>query len=106
MSLVETKPDGIPQLADFLASDNNFNITRSFGGLHSRVILQLHLEISILETQLNALNRSDVGTTFQYRLHTAEHDDTWDPEQKELIDLIREKLVVYGKFSIDILHKC
>jgi hypothetical protein len=99
--LVEDHPDGWPRLAAFLNSEDHFGIFRRFGLLHCRILLELQIEITELENRLVALDRKDAepGSSTGYRLRTAHYQPGWDAEQKELLELLREKLLAYGKCS-------
>jgi hypothetical protein len=72
---------------------------RRFGLPHCRVLLQLQAEIQLLEQKLSQLDHSDAepGSPNAFRLLTAEYKDDWDPEQRDLLSQLQEKLLIYGK---------
>jgi hypothetical protein len=98
MSPVQDYTQGIPQLAAFINSNDNFCIWRSFGQLHCRVLIQKLLELQALERELKDLDaQDDLSPDTRYRLQIGEHCDGWDTTQKDLIDKITCKLSEYGK---------
>lgn len=95
--LVDSRPEGWPQLAAFLNSEDNFAIFRRFGLLHCRELVMLQAEITLLEKQRAELDEHDASGDTAYRLRSIRHEEGWDTGQKELSQRIREKLLIYGK---------
>lgn len=56
---MEDTPNGFPRLAAFQASEANFGLYRSFSYLHSRVLLDLQDEITVLEKELDDFDLDD-----------------------------------------------
>lgn len=56
---MDQSPCGYSQVAAFQSSDRNFMQYRSFGYLHSRVLLILQYDIERLETELDELDSFD-----------------------------------------------
>ncbi|CZR64641.1 uncharacterized protein PAC_14539 [Phialocephala subalpina] len=52
-------PKGLPQLASFISSCDDFSIYRGFKTIHERLILHLMVEITELEKQLDSIDRDD-----------------------------------------------
>lgn len=59
LAIVESYPEGYPQLAAFQSSEPSFSMYRSFGYLHSRVILNMQDELRDLEEKLKGLDEED-----------------------------------------------
>ncbi|UPX20962.1 uncharacterized protein EKO05_0011169 [Ascochyta rabiei] len=57
---LEKYPEGYPRLAAFQSSESSFSIYRSFGYLHSRVILSMQNELHELEDNLKDLDNADL----------------------------------------------
>jgi hypothetical protein len=58
----------------------------------------LQAEIEDLEKQLLQLDQKDALTdTTQYRLCSVKHMNGWDTTQKDLLEKLQMKLVMYGK---------
>jgi hypothetical protein len=56
---VENTPNGFPRLAAFQSSEANFSLYRSFSYLHSRVLLDLQDEMTMLEKELDEVDWDD-----------------------------------------------
>jgi hypothetical protein len=94
--LVHSFPSGFPRAAAFINNTNNFTMFRRFGRVHCRLLLQLQAEITVLERKLDALDMRDNQTGKTYRLKRCSWDPDWNPEQKNLLDELREKVTEYG----------
>lgn len=96
-SNVDNYPEGYPQLAAFMNSDESFAIFRKFGQTNCRVMIHLQSEIAALEKELEELDRSDArdGSSTSYRLVSTEHRTGWDTRQKDILKQLEEKLPVY-----------
>jgi hypothetical protein len=97
MKIVEDSPAGFPCLVGFLNSSDDFAILRRFGKLHMRMLVQLQVELTLLEEELDKMDKSDDGSEFEYRLRSMEHKETWNQSRKELESKILVKLHEYGK---------
>jgi hypothetical protein len=92
---VEDYPAGYPQLAAFIASDDNYSIFRKFDRASNRVLLHLQSEIAALDKGLDEMDRSDHGSATAYRLRSIRHEEGWDDGQRKLISKLQEKLPIY-----------
>jgi hypothetical protein len=95
LNIVEDHPAGYPQLAAFIASDDNFCMYRKFDRASSRVLLHLQSEIAALDNGLNQMDRTDDGSVTAYRLRSIRHKEGWDDEQRKLITKLQERLPIY-----------
>lgn len=98
--LVDDHPQGYPQLAAFVNSDENFLVARKYGFLRSRVLLYRQDELSVLEKDLIALDDDDKEKR-ELALRSRKHDEETDKDpiysRKVLIQKIDDKLKEYGK---------
>jgi hypothetical protein len=96
---VDDFPRGFPRLAALLSADDDLMMFRGFRRIHSRVLLQMEVEITQLENALDKLDKEDdADPNMWYRLSNTEHDEDWDPRQKELFDQLLTKLKEYGEW--------
>ncbi len=97
---VDDRPEGYPQLAAFINSDENFLITRKYGFLRSRLLLYRQDELSVLEKDLIALDDDDKEND-DVKLRSRQHDEETDEDpvysRKVLMKKIDDKLRDYGK---------
>jgi hypothetical protein len=49
-------PEGLPQLASFMNSNDSFAVYRRFGQLSARVLIQLEIDLTELEKKLYDLD--------------------------------------------------
>lgn len=104
VSRIDGHPEGYPQLAAFIDSDENFLMCRRFGWLNSRVLLYRQDELAKLEETLIDMDDEDItykgGLTLKSR---KEDDDREDIEEQysrsTLINQIDTKLKEYREFS-------
>ncbi|KAF4630545.1 hypothetical protein G7Y89_g7598 [Cudoniella acicularis] len=96
----KTYPHGFPSLAAFLNSAGNFSIARRFGRAHQRVLLHLTCEVTLLEKELDELDKADENTDTKWRLKRGEFYEGWDPKQKDLIEKLRVKLLQYDELVL------
>ncbi|PMD32017.1 hypothetical protein L207DRAFT_471355 [Hyaloscypha variabilis F] len=93
---VDNYPEGYPQLAAFMASDDNLSIYRKFERPCNRVLLDLQSQITALVNRLDELDRLDKSSsTTSYRLQSIKHEEGWDDEQRKLITELQERLSTY-----------
>ncbi|MCJ1453539.1 hypothetical protein MMC28_003886 [Mycoblastus sanguinarius] len=97
---IDDHPQGYPQLAAFVNSDENFLIARKYGFLRSRVLLYRQDELSVLEKQLVALDDDDKENR-SLALQSRKYDEETDKDpiwsRKVLMKNIDDKLKEYGK---------
>lgn len=100
---VDDHPEGYPQLAAFINSDENFLMCRRFGFLHSRVLLYRQDELSEMEMELIDMDNEDKRED-PLRLRSRKKDDADDQpsSRRSLIQTIDEKLKAYGIFLCSI----
>ena len=98
MVLDEEFPEGWPKLAAFINSADDLTMFRRFGRAHCRILLHLEAEITILERKLDLLDTHDAeAPAFNYRLRRSDRHESWDQEQKNLLDELKMKLLEYGE---------
>ena len=99
ITIVDDHPEGYPQLAAFVNSDENFLMCRRFGFLHTRVMLYRQDELASLERQLVLMDEEDVDLD-PLALKSRDRDDQRpeQPSRKSLIQIIDDKLKEYGMF--------
>jgi hypothetical protein len=94
-------PPGWPQIAAFQNLHSQYLIFRSFGQIHSRLLLNLQSEIEILETALGNQDEKDQATpSLKYKLCTSEHRNEWDSSTKDILRELEDKVLKYGKWRI------
>lgn len=100
---VESYPLGYPRVAAFQASEGCFSVYRSFRSLHSRVLLDLQYEISVLEQELEEKDRQDAADeSTARRVYSRQIDDRLaernreERSRRDILAEIRKKLVEYG----------
>jgi hypothetical protein len=95
---VEHYPEGYPQLAAFINSDDSFAIFRKFSRTNTRLLLHLQAEIQVLEKELDTLDRGDARDSEHFhRLISVKHEKGWDTRQEELREKLQEKMFLYCK---------
>lgn len=104
---VESYPFGYPRVAAFQASEGAFSVYRSFGYLHSRVLLDLQYEISTLELELEQKDRDDADDAdTKRRVISRKIDDKLaerngeERSRRHILTDIRKKLVEYDEVLI------
>jgi hypothetical protein len=101
--LDEDFPVGFPQLAAFMKSDDDMAMARSFDQVHFRILLQLQVELTQLESAVHELDKSDEeNEAMRYRLMKT-YKEGWDIEKPNLIDEMKKKTKEYGKRSMQYL---
>jgi hypothetical protein len=94
---IEKKPwkyIGYRGYADFIASENDFYILRRFASLNARVALSLQDQISVLEEQLDELDKHCSRRDAE-DLHNGSFRDNRE-ERTALVEMIYEKLTKYS----------
>ena len=96
---VDDHPEGYPQLAAFINSDENFLMCRRFGFLHSRVLLYRQDELSEMERELIDMDDADKHEDpLMLRSRKKDYADDQPFSRRSLIQTIDEKLKAYGIF--------
>ncbi|KAI1758573.1 hypothetical protein GGR53DRAFT_529297 [Hypoxylon sp. FL1150] len=90
---IEDYPDGYPQLSALIGSDDSFFVCRRFSNLRARLLLLKQDELSVLEEQLNKIDREEERPL---RLGSQRSDS--GAERKACLALIDEKLSNYDDF--------
>ncbi|PVH80171.1 hypothetical protein DL98DRAFT_654965 [Cadophora sp. DSE1049] len=89
-------PEGFPQLSYFLNSNDSFAVFRRFGTLSARALIQLQIDLTRLEEELQNLDKIDAANpVLKKRLRGYEGFEGWDNCQRELMKKIQEKLCEY-----------
>jgi hypothetical protein len=95
---IEAKPwkyIGYKGYADFIASENDFYIVRRFRSLNTRIALALQDQVSVLEEQLDELDK-EYSRREAVDLHNGSFRD--DRENRiALVEVICEKLMKYSE---------
>lgn len=86
---------GIPGILDFVASDDDFFILRRFGTLHARVLLALQDRITVLESNLRAIDEDASRDEDDYNNGTFREDRFQD--RVLIIYEIQKKLGQYSE---------
>ena len=86
---------GYRGFSTFVASDNDFFILRRFGTLHARVLLALQDRITVLESNLRAIDEDASRDDDDYHNGTFREDRFHD--RVMIIDEIRKKLGQYSE---------
>lgn len=110
---VDGSPEGYPRVATLKCSDRNFMQFRSFGYLHTRVVLSLQREIENLETQLDELDDFDAsehGDPHKLTCKGSDDEDTrpdcrenevfqllFEKTRPQILIQLKEKLMEYGR---------
>ncbi|KAL5121026.1 hypothetical protein ACEQ8H_000875 [Pleosporales sp. CAS-2024a] len=102
---LENTPNGFPRLAAFQSSEANFSLYRSFSYLHSRVLLDLQDEITMLERDLDDADEDDFHAKPD-RLRSREMDvdlasEDGNPRSRRVIlREIKDRLMEYDEVLI------
>ena len=103
MDPVDDHPQGYPQLAAFVNSDENVLICRKYGFLRARILLYRQDEISQLERQLIEMDNEDKEIDpirLRSRKTDEERDENPQFSRKTLMQRIDEKLKLYGMQNV------
>jgi hypothetical protein len=97
---VDSFPKGYPQLSAFANSCDSFANFRRFGRLSYRLLAQYQNDLTLLEKELDALDRKDSkDKTMEKRLRGYENFKGWDDEQRKLVSKIAETYSLYGMLA-------
>lgn len=98
---VNNHPPGVPQLAYFLSSNDNFAVYRRFGWLSARLLVTLEIELTELEQKLLNLDAEDVkDSTLINRLWGRDNFEGWNDAQKIIVEAIRTKIGQYCRLQL------
>lgn len=87
---------GYKGYAEFIASDNDFYIFRTFSSLNARVLLALQNQVVVLKNELDELDAQYSQRDMEKDLHNGSFKDDC-PERTELLEKIALKLVEYSE---------
>jgi hypothetical protein len=97
--IVSRCPEGYPQLAAFLSSEENFMIYRKFGYQQSRLLLHKQDELRHLERELDRKDRVHERTS-PHDLRSRERDDARNPKgHKVLFGKIAKELREHSTYT-------
>jgi hypothetical protein len=100
--IVESCPEGYPQIAAFLDSDENFMLYRRFGYLQSRILLHKQDQLRALEERLDRLDQADNNDEKTRRyLKSRDLDDKRNGPRTTLLETIETKFKEYGALYIN-----
>lgn len=95
---IDEYPDGFSRLAAFVNSDNDFAMIRSFSYCHTRLLLQLQVEVTELEKALFTLDKKDeANPAMKYRRVSTKHKENSDTEHTKLMSELKTKLKEYDE---------
>ncbi|KAH8684300.1 hypothetical protein BGZ60DRAFT_523524 [Tricladium varicosporioides] len=98
---VHDLPEGFPQLASWLNSNNNWNIYRGFGSLSARVLVDLQIELTQLEQKILDLDKAN---EVHEQLNPGPNGNEGAPrdngEQKQNVQNAKAKLLEYYDFLL------
>ncbi|GME27624.1 hypothetical protein BKCO1_17000149 [Neofusicoccum parvum] len=103
MHTVKEYPEGYPQLAAWINTDDNFRVYRRFGELRNRVLLQYQFKLAKLEAVLQKLDEDDSNSKEaedNFRLSSIEYDQSQDDRRQSIIDDIDATLEKYEEISL------
>ncbi len=88
-------PNGYPNVATFLDSDESFLIYRRFGYLQARLLLDEQDELQALERKLDKMDTDD-ASNHPLRLQTRDLKEEDAAPRRKLLKQIKEKYLEYG----------
>ena len=97
MPAVQECPEGYPQLAAFLDSDDNFMVYRRYGYLHARLLLKKQEQLRQLEEALDNMDNDDKLAKPASLTTLKEYSAPEASERRALEEDIEKKLLEYGK---------
>ncbi|GME36095.1 hypothetical protein BKCO1_17000149 [Neofusicoccum parvum] len=103
MHTVKEYPEGYPQFAAWINTDDNFRVYRRFGELRNRVLLQYQFKLAKLEAVLQKLDEDDSNSKEaedNFRLSSIEYDQSQDDRRQSIIDDIDATLEKYEEISL------
>lgn len=90
--------EGFPQLSSFINSHDNNAIFRRFGRRSARTLLQMQIDLTAMEKELDELDERDASDpNLEPRLHGYENFAGWNDKQRTLGENFRKKLCEYCK---------
>lgn len=97
--IVERRPQGYPQLAAVIDSDEQFMLYRRFGFLQTRLLLNKQEEMRVLERRLYHIDRY-YGRNEPARLRSHDICNAIDDDHKNIVVEIEKKYNEYGKHDL------
>lgn len=98
---VHDVPEGFPQLAAWLNSNDNWNIYRGFGSLSARVLVNMEIELTKLEQKILDLDEADKAhPRLKFRLNGYENFAEYNEEQKNNVEDAQKLLSEYFDFLL------
>jgi hypothetical protein len=95
---VHLGPNGVPKLARFIDSDDNFMVYRRFGFLQTRLLLEKQDTLRVLEERLDKLDESEtIGDDNKDNLCSRDGDGEDQTERINLMAAIRTAFQEYGR---------
>lgn len=91
---------GYPELVKYLASDQSLPIVRRFDRLTLRVMLRLQDEITEIEEQLDAIDKSQMSRDVAEDTNNGTFRDDPVPERTWLLQIAHEKLERYRSYTL------
>lgn len=97
---VHHHPQGYPQLACFMNSNNDWTIFRRFSYLSTRVLNHLEVELTDIEKELDAIDRNDAADPIRKRRLRGFESTKWDNAHLEVLARCRTKLCEYNELFV------
>lgn len=93
---VEKHDEGLPQISSFINSHDNNAIFRRFGRMSARTLVQLQIDLTELEEDLDKLDHNDASDPIhKWRLHGLENYNGWNEDQRNIVAKLQTKLCEY-----------
>ena len=96
--IVEDSPTGYPRFSSLIGAGSGFSLSRRFAALRARLLLAKQDEISLLECQLNEIDREETSGISLGSFRRDRND-----ERKRILANLDTALARYGKTSQRIL---
>lgn len=94
--IVHDFPLGSPRLAAFINSSDHNAVFRRFGRMSTRLLLELEIELTDLQKDLDDLDKKDsMDPTMEPRLRGGVDFDANDGAQKEILECMQKKICEY-----------
>ncbi|KAE8441481.1 hypothetical protein EG329_004905 [Mollisiaceae sp. DMI_Dod_QoI] len=89
-------PTGLPRLAGFINSSDHNAVFRRFGRISARLLVQLEIDLTDLERELDNLDKKDASSPLvEPRLRGFERFPEDDGSQREVLEKIHKKICEY-----------
>lgn len=93
--LIEDYPSGYPRFAAFVGAHGSFQVCRRFSNLRARLLLLKQDELSVLEMDLEELDREEPNL-----LYLGSRRDDKNKERQSILSKIDHTLAEYGRYSL------